>query len=1184
MHNVLLIPLQSNIKSKYQHIVVALILCCILLGFVQNSYAQVTETYETEVTGATTFSEGGLVFTKTGDWRVAQSTGFGCCPSDRFWDTGLNNGASSGSVGQIIVSTLGKGFQVQELDAWSSNDDGNSFAVGNATFIGIRPNGTTVTYATDINPTGNSGTSFEHFNFAATPLNGITLIGLEIQLAVGLNYVAIDNFKFLAVDIPSVTINDVSIAEGNSGTTNLVFTATLTNAASGAFTVNYATANNTATTANSDYVSASGMLNFAGTNGETKTITVMLNGDVTAETDETFFVNLSNASNINVRIFDAQGIGTIQNDDGGASFSIAASNAVKLEGNSGTTPFFFTVSRSGDASGSNSVNYTVAGNGTNPANTADFGGVFPSGTVTFTPLETSRQVQINVSGDVTDEMDEGFSVTLSGATGGAVITTSTAIGTILDDEMFLETFEGESTPGMAFSENGNMFTTTTPLRVYQSSGFGCCPSNYFIDGAGTGAIGSVQYNNAGIGGVILQEVDMWTSSNGGSTFAVGNVTITGTRPNGTTVSHTFTVTPTGNTGADFQHKLFAGTPLQNEVLRSFAITNVSPINYLQVDNLKYGLGTQGTLSINDVSITEGNSGMQNLVFTVTHTGVSGPFSVSYATSNNSAVGSSDFTATSGSLSFAGTNNETLTITVPINGDQEVELDESFYVNLVAISNPAVTLQDGQGIGTISNNDAATISINDVSMNEGNSGTTIFNFTLTLSHAVNTSLSVVFNTADNMASAGTDYLTNSGTVTFNGTAGETKTVQITVNGETNFEPAETFFVNLSSLSAGGRAVTISDNQGLGTILNDDPPPVPEMDVQGNGNPIADGATTVSTTNNTNFGTACIGGTPVTRTFTILNTGFVDLTLDGMPRVGLTGHTSDFMVSLQPASPVSSLGSTTFTITFSPTASGTRSVTVTIENNDSNEDPYTFVLEGMAFPTENASFAYANTGYCQAGADPAPQVFGTPGGMFTAPLALSINASSGIIDVSASTAGGPYTVTYTTTGTCPATGTFAVSIANCVPGAILTDALVIDNGPTGQAQPGDRIQLTAKISNAQAADYSGVQMTLNNDSRVTFVSNSFKSTPIAVDDAYTAILNTMLTVATGAGVLVNDFDNAALNVTSFSAISAQGGTVSVSANGAFTYTPPTGFTGNDTFTYTITDSDSQTDTATVRVRVQ
>ncbi|MBL7781939.1 MAG: choice-of-anchor D domain-containing protein [Saprospiraceae bacterium] len=1154
------------------------------MGFVQRSYAQVTETYETEVPGATTFSEGGLVFTKTGDWRVVQSTSFGCCPSDRFWDTGVNNGASSGSVGQIIVSTLGKGFQVQELDAWSSNDDGNSFAVGNATFIGIRPNGTTVTYATDINPTGNLGTSFEHFNFAATPLNGITLIGLEIQLAAGLNYVAIDNFKFLSVDIPCVTINDVSIAEGNSGTTNLVFTATLTNAASGAFTVNYATANNTATTANSDYVSASGMLNFAGTNGETKTITVVLNGDVTSETDETFFVNLTNASNINVRIFDAQGIGTIQNDDSGASFSIAATNAVKLEGNSGTTPFFFTVSRSGDASGSNSVNYTVAGSGGNPANTADFGGAFPSGTVTFTPLETSKQVQINVSGDVTDETDEGFSVTLSGPTGGAVITTSTATGTILDDEMFLETFEGESTPGMAFSENGNMFTTTTPLRVYQSSGFGCCPSNYFIDGAGTGAIGSVQYNNAGIGGVILQEVDMWTSSNGGSTFAVGNVTVTGTRPNGTTVSHTFTVTPTGNTGADFQHKLFAGTPLQNEVLRSFAITNVSPINYLQIDNLKYGLGTQGALSINDVSITEGNSGTQNLVFTVTHTGVSGAFTVSYATSNNSA-GGSDFMATSGMLSFAGTNNETLTITVPINGDQEVELDESFYVNLGAISNPAVTLQDGQGIGTILNNDAATVSINDVSMNEGNSGTTIFTFTLTLSHAVNTSLSVVFNTANNTATSG-DYVTNSSTVTFNGTAGETKTVQITVNGDTDFEPDETFFVNLSSLSAGGRAVTISDNQALGTILNDDPLPVPEMDVQGNGNPIADGATTVATTNNTNFGTVCIGGTPVTRTFTILNTGFADLILDGMPRVGLTGHTSDFMVNLQPASPVSSLGSTTFTITFSPTASGTRSVTVSIENNDSNEDPYTFVLEGMAFPTENASFAYANTGYCQAGADPAPQVFGTLGGMFTAPLALSINASSGIIDVSASTAGGPYTVTYTTTGACPATGTFAVSIVNCVPGAILTDALLIDNGPTGQAQPGDRIRLTAKISNGQAADYEGVQLTLNNDPRVTLTPVSFKSTPVAVADAYTTTMNTVLNIAAGSGVLVNDFDDnlPGLTVTGFSATSAQGGTVSVSANGAFTYTPPTGFTGNDTFTYTVTDSDSQTDTATVRVRVQ
>ncbi|MCC6280248.1 MAG: cadherin-like domain-containing protein [Saprospiraceae bacterium] len=239
-----------------------------------------------------------------------------------------------------------------------------------------------------------------------------------------------------------------------------------------------------------------------------------------------------------------------------------------------------------------------------------------------------------------------------------------------------------------------------------------------------------------------------------------------------------------------------------------------------------------------------------------------------------------------------------------------------------------------------------------------------------------------------------------------------------------------------------------------------------------------------------------------------------------------------------------------------------------------------------PTQSPAFAYAKSAFCQSGTDPSPSIFGVPGGMFSAPGTVSVNASSGLIDVSASTAGGPYNITYTTPGPCAGSTTFAVSIVNCAPGATLTDAITTDNGAVGKADPGDRIQLTAKITNAQAADYENVQLVLNNDSRVTFVPASFKSTPVAVDDTYTATLNTLLTVVVGSGVITNDFDDnlPGLIVTAFSAASAQGGTVSVNANGSFTYNPPASFTGNDTFTYTITDSDLQTNTGTVRVRVQ
>ncbi|MBK8831718.1 MAG: cadherin-like domain-containing protein [Saprospiraceae bacterium] len=240
----------------------------------------------------------------------------------------------------------------------------------------------------------------------------------------------------------------------------------------------------------------------------------------------------------------------------------------------------------------------------------------------------------------------------------------------------------------------------------------------------------------------------------------------------------------------------------------------------------------------------------------------------------------------------------------------------------------------------------------------------------------------------------------------------------------------------------------------------------------------------------------------------------------------------------------------------------------------------------YPVENPDFAYEKNGYCQAGADPVPIIYGNSGGIFTAPAQLIINSATGQIDVSASTAGGPYIITYTTGGPCPESANFSITIVNCIPGATLTDALIIDNGVNGKAEPGDRIRLTATISNTQSADYEGMQIVLNNDPRVTFVTASFKSTPVAVNDLYAGTLNTILTVTMANGVLQNDFDDniPGLSVTSFDGMSTQGGTVSVNPNGSFTYNPMNGFTGNDTYNYTITDTDLQINVATVKIHIQ
>ena len=112
---------------------------------------------------------------------------------------------------------------------------------------------------------------------------------------------------------PTLVINNITITEPDSGgTVNAVFTVTLSAASGRTVSVNYATANGTATTANQDYTAVSGTLNFA-PGARTVTITVPVIGNFTRESNETFFVNLSAA--VNATIADSQGQGTINNDD-----------------------------------------------------------------------------------------------------------------------------------------------------------------------------------------------------------------------------------------------------------------------------------------------------------------------------------------------------------------------------------------------------------------------------------------------------------------------------------------------------------------------------------------------------------------------------------------------------------------------------------------------------------------------------------------------------------------------------------------------------------------------------------------------------------------------------------------------------------------------------------------------------
>jgi hypothetical protein len=121
-------------------------------------------------------------------------------------------------------------------------------------------------------------------------------------------------------------------------------------------------------------------------------------------------------------------------------------------------------------------------------------------------------------------------------------------------------------------------------------------------------------------------------------------------------------------------------------------------------------------------------------------------------------------------------------------------------------------------------------------------------------------------------------------------------------------------------------------------------VPEMDVFGNTVEIINGDNTPDTADDTDFGSHDVSAANVVKTFTIENKGTADLTLSGNPMVTLSGS-SDFSVSAQPAAAsISPAGSLTFGITFNPTSVGTAAATVSIANDDADENPYTFDISG------------------------------------------------------------------------------------------------------------------------------------------------------------------------------------------------------------------------------------------------
>lgn len=224
-----------------------------------------------------------------------------------------------------------------------------------------------------------------------------------------------------------------------------------------------------------------------------------------------------------------------------------------------------------------------------------------------------------------------------------------------------------------------------------------------------------------------------------------------------------------------------------------------------------------SVSVGDVTVTEGNDGTLNAVFSVTLSAIfDQDVTVSYATTDgdywNTATAGSDYEARSGQVTIPA-GQTSATVAIPVYGDRLVEDTETFFLRLTNPTN--AFMADGLGIATILDNEPR-ISIDNVTKYEGNGKTTTFTFTVRLSVGYDQAVTVNYATAGGTATAGTDYTSKTGTLTF--AAGETsKTISVVVKGDKQKEANETFFVDLSGVS---NNAIIGIARGLGTILDDD----------------------------------------------------------------------------------------------------------------------------------------------------------------------------------------------------------------------------------------------------------------------------------------------------------------------------------------------------------------------------
>jgi hypothetical protein len=501
--------------------------------------------------------------------------------------------------------------------------------------------------------------------------------------------------------------------------------------------------------------------------GEVQTFSVRAVDDPVTEGDHTGILSHL-VSSADPR-FNGAVVGSVevQIEDNDLPPTIAIGDISINEGDEGETLANFVLSLSNPSAAGVQVDFSTA-DGSAVAG-SDY--VAGAGNLAFAPLETSKTLSVMVQGEQVYEGDETFLVNLANAVNGS-IADGQGVGTILNDDPLPSLSIGdvsvtEGDVGLAVATFA--VTLSNPSSQSLSVGYATADGSALAGSdyvAGAGNLAFAPLETSKTLSVVVQGEQVYE---GDETFLVNLANaVNGSIADGQGV----------------------GTILNDDPLPS--------------------------LSIGDVSVTEGTGGTTQAVFTLSLSAPSGQLvSVTYATADGSALAGSDYALASGTLQFAPLETSK-TLAIDIEGDLLDEAEETFLVNLIGPVN--ATLADGQGVGTIIDDDAPpALSIGDVSLAEGNSGTQLAVFTVSLSAPSGQPVTVSWATADGSALAGSDYVAASGTLSF--AAGQTsQTVGIAVNGDVLNEAEETFLVNLS----GPVNATLGDGQGTGTIANDDVP--------------------------------------------------------------------------------------------------------------------------------------------------------------------------------------------------------------------------------------------------------------------------------------------------------------------------------------------------------------------------